>query len=707
MEREHQAMLALVPLAEVTNTAQANGLWSSATTWAGGRVPGSRAKVLIPEEITVTYDLNATDAIQWLRVEGTLRFALNRDTQLLVDTVVINVRGTWDHGTVENPITARSSVVFIGAGSVEDELKLGRGILSHGTVNIAGVEKTPFVQLAMGVEGGAQLLQLATLPSGWSVGDRIVITGMNLTLDARSEAMPTDEVRTISAIVGNSVTVDEPIRYRRAVVYPEHGLYPFVANLTRNVVYRSAPGVPVEERGHFMFMHKAGNISYAAFIKMGRTRKDIDVTDVFGDPGPVGANPRGRYAVHFHRTGKDHSEDEPAVVRGSVVDTPTGWGFVNHDSYVDFEDNVAYAAFGAAYVTEMGGELGTFRHNLASDVRGRGFIKDGVENHDLGRGGIGYWFQGGNITVETNIVSGAVTGYSYFERTGVDTGDESMIFTRNLISPDAAGGRDFIYNQDTPIQRFYGNTSMGCFGGMYNVDVESNGQYPTESLIENYTDLNSWGSALHHEYYRTLTLRNVKLLRDSPADPRWEEYAIVADVLEDHLFDWPLRSAARVDGLVIRGYHSGIENHSEDTDDERGQPTRATQFEILSNSFDFVGPGRAVHDYGSVRDYPLVRSYEREGIVEMPRFVPAAGSYEPTIPDVYIETAPGTRTYYVAGSQSWPGPDFREETWIEYTGGPIRLTGDQQRVIAISYRGNLKSRIRVGDYFIRRSRPGD
>ena len=60
------------------------------------------------------------------------------------------------------------------------------------------------------------------------------------------------------------------------------------------------------KRGHIMFMHNPDvDVRYVQFDHLGRTRKDIHVTNGFNDPMNPGTNPRGRYAMHVHRSGKD------------------------------------------------------------------------------------------------------------------------------------------------------------------------------------------------------------------------------------------------------------------------------------------------------------------------------------------------------------------------------------------------------------------
>ena len=42
-----------------TVTASSNGLWSSSSTWSSNSVPSEEARVLIPENKTVTYDVDS------------------------------------------------------------------------------------------------------------------------------------------------------------------------------------------------------------------------------------------------------------------------------------------------------------------------------------------------------------------------------------------------------------------------------------------------------------------------------------------------------------------------------------------------------------------------------------------------------------------------------------------------------------------------
>src|SRR5262249_26433875 len=79
----------------------------------------------------------------------------------------------------------------------------------------------------------------------------------------------------------------------------------------RNVTYKSAATVS-SHYGHIMFMHDGSGITAQWFEidNMGRTDKSIPINDPSFDANGnwiagTGTNPRGRYALHFHRCGTD------------------------------------------------------------------------------------------------------------------------------------------------------------------------------------------------------------------------------------------------------------------------------------------------------------------------------------------------------------------------------------------------------------------
>lgn len=132
---EHQAALALVPIAEATHTLTSGDL----PTLPDG------AKVYIPQGVTVVVNREHLERIKWIRVNGTLRFASNVQANMRVDTCVVDAPGWLDLGKDGTPRTAPLTWTFIDNGPVSDPMQLGRGIAIHGRfdcVCVDGVEVT-------------------------------------------------------------------------------------------------------------------------------------------------------------------------------------------------------------------------------------------------------------------------------------------------------------------------------------------------------------------------------------------------------------------------------------------------------------------------------------------------------------------------------------------------------------------------------------
>lgn len=442
MLAEMEAMFDLVRYGAVTHTAVQSGGWLDPATWGGAAsMPTDGARVLVPAGLTVTVDGTVTESLMTIRVDGTLNFATDTNTELRVDTVVINMGGAFEMGTdispVDSSVTARliiddynNSFETTDATSPDyDPYKLGNGLISHGQVSIQGSTKTSGVTLATEPSTGDTQLVLDNLPADWNVGDELIVAGTTSTADG-------DEVRTITAIdqVTGTVTLNAalsadhhtPTHTRTGVELQVH-----VGNTTRNAIIETATehrgatatvtvptgdttsnrtGDVAEGRGHVMFMHSNNvQLRNAGFYHLGRTSKLIPVhdtaADMMGNITEIGLNPRARYAVHFHRAG---TATAPGIVENSAVVNTPGWGFVNHSSHVDMTSNISHDVVGAGFVTEAGDEAGSFVGNLSIRNNGSG-VPTGRRKSvdDFGHGGHGFWFQGTGITVRDNVASGS------------------------------------------------------------------------------------------------------------------------------------------------------------------------------------------------------------------------------------------------------------------------------------------------------------
>ena len=464
LQSEHMAAMDLAPPQNATHVAAASGDWSSPSTWQGGRIPDEGSRVLIPEGVVLTLDSELTSSLKWLRVNGELRFAIDRDTELRVDTLVTAPGSRLEIGTAEQPVPSnvRAQIVFADLGPLnvdDDPMLMGRGAILHGATRIHGAAKTSAVTAAIDPQRGDQEILLDAPPSGWAVGDQLVIAGTSP--DGQG-----DETVRIQSIEGSRILLDAPLNENH--VTPRDHLKVHVANLTRNVEF-SSENKAIDRRGHVMFMHTRDvDVANAAFNDLGRTDKlrSLD-SPYFDDEGffveETGTNTGGRYSVHFHRNGVERS-GSPAVVRGSVVAGNPGWGFVNHSSYVDFIDNVAFDVVGAAFSTEAGDEIGLFQDNIAIRMHGTGDEPiTRQEDGDFGHAGDGFWLQGPGVVVENNVATGATgSGLILYAEPLFEDGLGITTFpSDNLPDPSRANGDETAPVSMAPLAVFRGNESYG------------------------------------------------------------------------------------------------------------------------------------------------------------------------------------------------------------------------------------------------------
>ena len=432
---EHQEFLNFLATFNTTHTAIKDGLWSDPNTWDKGQIPGSNANVLIPQGRKVIYDSESSVSLMTTRVDGALEFASDKNTKMRIDTLAIAPTGQLTIGTASNPIQADKTATIdfrsdttIDINSSLDPTQLGKGLVSHGQVSIYGADKLDYVKLQGNALAGSHELVLdlptsMTSPAGWKVGDQLVLGGTyydRYGSDVNNSRFH-DESLTITAIDGNRIrfknndiqsgdnTVLRFDHETTSELSSQYNLKLYVANTTRNVSFESegGPQTAIERRGHVMLMHNPRVVvENAGFYNLGRTNKTKLIDDVEmnrdGTPGG-GTNIRGRYALHFHKTGTDDNT-APIIASGNAIVGSPGWGISQHDSNVILENNVIFDVVGAAYVAEAGTEIGQWKDNLAIKITGQpndpGFSPvdwDRARRYDYGYEGDGYWVGGTEI----------------------------------------------------------------------------------------------------------------------------------------------------------------------------------------------------------------------------------------------------------------------------------------------------------------------
>lgn len=500
----------LVPLTSVTNTVIKNGSWFDPTIWQNGVIPTNGSRVYIPDGFTVTYDAESTARLQTLRVDGTLQFATDKNTKMLIDTFVVMETGHLFIGTQANPMQAdkTANIIFTGGVSIDDSRrqstdpkKMGLGLVSDGQVRIYGADKLDYTSLQGDALKGSKELLLslpsgATTPQGWKVGDRLVLggTSYNSSGSNSNNSRYQDEVLTITAINGNRISFtnnditsgdNTVLRFnhlRPSQFVNDYNLKLYVANTTRNVVFQSELGLatPIKERGHVMFMDNPDVVvENAGFYNLGRTDKtkaiDDTATNFNGTPG-TGTNPRGRYALHFHHVGAGDINGTPAIAEGNAIVGSPGWGIVHHDSHLNLDHNVVFDVAGAGISAEAGTEIGSWTNNLVIKMTGDGnpgldqSNMDRSLNFDHGFEGDGYMvYSAGTGLVNANNIAISVDGSAIEfmnNRAGIREFSQfpiaSMPDNLKFLGQD---GRTAVELKNLPLQQFSGleayNTRYG------------------------------------------------------------------------------------------------------------------------------------------------------------------------------------------------------------------------------------------------------
>lgn len=524
-------MLDLVPRGDSTHVAVQDGDWFDASTWYNGHIPGDGAQVLIPHDISINYEGIGTASLFTLRVDGEMTFSPDADSRLEVDTFIVSPSGHLQIGTADNPVdpNVTINIVFPDNGDIDvtwDPSLLSRGLVSHGSVEIHGAEKESHLKVLSDPMAGDTTITLSDVPQGWQIGDKIVLTGTyqqgwfwSNILNDWDFAESQDEEVIITAINGNTITIDHPLAYDHDT--PRDDLKAYVANMTRNITFSSENGeaTDVHHRGHVMFMHNDEvDVRYAGFSDLGRTDKSVEAGDpaYFGGVGNLDANTnvKSRYAFHFHETGVSDLEN-PAMAVGNVVDGSPGWGFVHHSSNANFTSNVAFDVYGAAFAAEDGNETGIWYQNIAINSEGIGAgdstVKEDadVTRDDNGRTGDGYFFAGRLVEAAENVAANTTNGYVWLQR-----GPRDSVDPDTAHFPELGYGMDSVTVDHMPIQGFHDNEAFATHTGIIVVKANPDQGHDVRTIMDGFLNWETREGA-HITYTSHYTLQNFDLLARS------------------------------------------------------------------------------------------------------------------------------------------------------------------------------------------------
>ena len=393
-----------------------SGPWSDPSTWDVGRVPQDGECVVVSADHTVTLQ-GATASLRCIGTHGTLRL-LSRSTAR-VGTWVNYATGAIEAGTAAAPATGVVIVILDHALNVTaDPLKFGTGILSFGAMRLHGAPKTAFVRVKQELRAGDTQIVMESLPSGWRVGDRLVLpdSKQHRVTEIASKTKPTPialtiEEPAIAAIAGNVIALSAPLAHDHPGARDHEGkvlALPHVGNLTRSITIRSEN--PAGTRGHVLMTERAAiDIRYTSFSNLGRT---------LASSVAIAGNQIGRYPVHFHHLMGPRNETNTGhqyVFEGNVMEDCRKWCAAIHNTHWGrVSSNVAYKADGNGIVTEEGNERGNeIVDNLVVRVGAMVQSRDepiygGVALPNFkawGWEGSCYWFTGLDNVVRGNVAA--------------------------------------------------------------------------------------------------------------------------------------------------------------------------------------------------------------------------------------------------------------------------------------------------------------
>jgi hypothetical protein len=365
--------LALFPTAQATCKAMQSGNWSDPATWDDPATvaieppPGADGFVWIPPDMCIVQDVDSP-RLKKLFIEGCLSPQPNSSVTLTCETIGTSMMGRFWAGSKNNPFTGQWNIVFPDYGPIDtssDPYMLSRGFMPMGKVELYGSLVAGYC-FTTGNKVGDTVVTLTSAAMGWKVGDRLVLPGVGYgTTGSPAVLVNDDDECTIQSISDDlqTITLTAPLKFNHQAVDREGNSRPmFAANISPRSISFSSENTAVRQRGHVMVMRgdltTLQNFYNVSFMNCGRTDKSFQVSDPDGAGGGL-TNPRGRYALHFHRCGPAITGTQ-AEVLGCFVSTSPGWGFVNHDSNVYCTDSVAYRVYGAHFSCEIGTETGTF-----------------------------------------------------------------------------------------------------------------------------------------------------------------------------------------------------------------------------------------------------------------------------------------------------------------------------------------------------------
>ena len=323
--------------------------WSDPATWPNRKVPVVGDKVTIAKDKNVVLDVSPP-ALSSLTIDGKLSFANNADLELTTEWIMLH--GELEIGTEARPHTRKATITFTnnvkdedisGTGGTTDRVDRGL-MLMGGTLNLHGDRTNSWTKLSKHREAGSTSIEVLSA-AGWRVGDEIVLASTDF--DPRQA-----ERRTISAISGNTITLDKKLDFMHfgkiTFDVDERGE---VGMLTRNIsIQASADAEQSFFGGHVMAMGTSK--MFVEGVEFKRMGQNLTLA---------------RYPIHWHLIGDAKGQ---YIRNASIHDTYNRCVTVHGTNYLQVENNVTYNTVGHCFFLEDGIETGNeFVRNLGIQTK--------------------------------------------------------------------------------------------------------------------------------------------------------------------------------------------------------------------------------------------------------------------------------------------------------------------------------------------------
>ena len=314
--------------------------WSDPASWPDGKVPRDGDAVTIGRDRDIVLDVSPP-ALRSLTINGRLSFSNDRDLELKTDWIYL-AGGELDIGSEARPHTRKATITLTDLVPDENINTMGdRGImLLKGVLSLHGDRKNAWTKLAATARAGSDRIEVLDA-GGWRKGDVIALASTDF--DSTQA-----EKRTIAAIAGNVITLDQPLKYMHfgKITYgvDERGE---VGLLTRNIVIQASDDA---ERSYFggHIMAMAGSKMYVSGVELNRMGQNMHLA---------------RYPIHWHILGDGQGQ---YIENSSIHDTYSRCVTVHGTNNLRVQNNVTYNTVGHCYFLEDAVEHGNqFIHNLA------------------------------------------------------------------------------------------------------------------------------------------------------------------------------------------------------------------------------------------------------------------------------------------------------------------------------------------------------